>query len=130
MTNIDQIATTEESWTILTFDWVDWDAPGNGGFVWIKMWRGSYFVTSTYFDTLGPFASVDEALQNDCFYFKETPNPKLKSEVLPKSKLIEIGRNMASEGGTITINGQKFELFGGNLYPGVTHRDASSTEEM
>jgi len=130
MADIDEKAMAQEGETVLTLGWDGRDAPGHYGSVWIKRWRGAYFVTSSEWNPCGPFSTVEQALNEPCFTFEATPNPALTSEYIPMSKLIEIGRNLVSEGGIIVINGNPFELFGGKLYSGVTHRDLSSSAEV
>ncbi len=55
----------------------------------------------------GPFESLDEALELECFHTVAS-SPELNSDVLPLKKLREIGANLLSEeGDEIYINGTR-----------------------
>ena len=90
------------------------------GVVWIKCCGGVYVIGSSDYDDLGPFSSLEEALQEEYFNIV-TANPELHSEILPKKKLLEIaGRIVDWENeGTITTNSELCKVSGNKLALGV-----------
>jgi len=66
----------------------------------------------------GPFSSLEETLEEDCFN-TVTANPKLDSEILPKKTLLEIAGQVVDweNEGTIVINSEKYRVSGDKLIP-------------
>jgi hypothetical protein len=107
---------SDEATTIFILGW-DGDFPGGSGGVYVNEWKGVYFVTSSDYDDEGPFNSVEEALELECFS-GPTPKPELSSSVLSETKLQEIAQTIVTkEGDKITINGRRFDLQNGELRP-------------
>ncbi len=92
---------------ILSVSW-DTDFPGGSGASWLCEFGGVYFVRSTDYDTLGPFDTIDEALEADTFNMV-TPHPELSSG-LDDDKTFEIARGLVDWDNDveITINDVRF----------------------
>jgi hypothetical protein len=104
---------------ILTLAW-DGYAPGMSGTAWIICCGEVYVIGSSDYDDLGPFSSLEEALQEECFNIV-TANPELESRVLPKKKLLGIARQIVDweNEGTITINSKLYRVSGDKLVLGA-----------
>ena len=101
--------------SVLTLGW-DGYGPGHSGAVFISELAGVYMVTSSDYDPLGPFDSIDEALK--CEYFDvAAPNPELDSKVLPLTQLLAVARRVVDweNEGEIWINSQKYVVKGTEL---------------
>jgi hypothetical protein len=93
----------------------DGDYPGGSGANYITKWNGLYFITSSDYDPEGPFDSLEEALESDCFG-GSTSQPGLWSTVLSESALKEIAlRYVSEEEDEVCINDERFVLRGGLL---------------
>jgi hypothetical protein len=95
---------------ILTLAW-DGDFPGNSGVLSLGCCAGVYVISSTDYDDLGPFTSLDEALQDEHLN-TVTANPELNSEVLPNDELLEIAARIVDweNEGTIRINSELYQV--------------------
>jgi hypothetical protein len=88
------------------------------GAIWVKCCEGVFVIQSSDFGGLGPFSSLEETLEEDCFN-TVTANPKLDSEILPKKTLLEIAGQVVDweNEGTIVINSEKYRVSGDKLIP-------------
>jgi hypothetical protein len=94
----------------------DGDHPGGSGANNVIEWGGMYFINSSDYDDEGPFDSLDEALQTDCFG-GPTCKPELSSSVLAEAELKEIAlRYVSDEGDEVRINDQRYILRNGALH--------------
>ena len=94
-----------------------WDSnhPGGSGANYVNEWNGLYFITSSDYDPEGPFSSLEEALDSDCFG-GPTSQPELSSSVLSETELKEIAlRYVSEEGDEVRINDERFVLRNGAL---------------
>jgi hypothetical protein len=102
---------------VLTLAW-DGGAPGMSGAAWVSKCEGVYVIQSSDYDDLGPFSSLKEALQEECFNIV-TANPELNSEVLSKTELLEIAKQVVDweNEGAIVINSEVYRASGNKLIP-------------
>jgi hypothetical protein len=100
---------------VLSLAW-DGDAPGMSGSLSIMECEGVYIITSSDFDDLGPYSSLEDALSDDCFSIV-TSSPELHSEVLPKKRLLEIAGQVVDweNGGSVEINSKTYRTSGDKL---------------
>ena len=100
---------------ILSPGW-DGDAPGMSGAIWLEACGGTYIITSSDYDDLGPFSSLEDALEEECFN-TVTANPQLRSTILPKERLLEIAGQVVDweNEGTIEINSVTYRVSGDAL---------------
>ena len=110
-----EIFTTDAEFN-LSLGW-DGESPGASGGVYLCGYKeGPFIIYSSDFDDIGPFDTLDEALEEECFC-TETPNPELSCDDLPIEKLLEIARRVIGwhEGSEIWINGEKYAVSGDAL---------------
>ncbi|MFM7162784.1 MAG: hypothetical protein ACKO3P_20735 [Planctomycetaceae bacterium] len=102
--------------TVLAVGWDGGDFPGNSGGVWINAVEDVFVAASSDMDDIGPFASLDEALNCD-EVLGSPPNPEISSDVLPLKELLDIAASLAggSDDGTIYVNDTKYRLRRGRL---------------
>jgi hypothetical protein len=107
---------------VLSLAW-DGDAPGMSGSLSIMECSGIYVITSSDFDALGPFSTLKEALEQECFNIV-TANPQLDSKVLPKKRLLEIARQIVdwANQGIIRINSETYRSLGDTLILDSVHK--------
>ena len=100
---------------VLTLAWDD-DASGMSGAIWLHNCEEIYVITSSDYDDVGPFLSLKEALQEECFN-TVTANPELDSETLPTERLLEIAGQVVDweNEGTIEINSETYRASGDAL---------------
>ncbi len=100
---------------ILCLEW-DGGFPGMAGATWISTFEGVYIVTSTDYSAQGPFESLEEALDCDCFGVT-TANPGISSDELPLEKLLKIAAGVVDweNEGEIWINSDKYFARNGEL---------------
>lgn len=106
-----QEAMSEEASSVLTLGW-DGDFPGGSGVVTIREWKGTYFISSSDYDDLGPYSSIDEALANEVFHCP-TSHAELYSSIVSLDRLMEIGVHLVGDGepySVIRINDQDYTL--------------------
>ncbi len=99
---------------VLSLGW-EGNAPGMSGAIWIYGLKDVYILGSSDYPRAGPFESVDEALDCECFFIATTENPELYSDVLPESRLLEIARgivDMEEDGSPVWINGDEYLVEG------------------
>jgi len=95
--------------TVLSLGW-DGHFPGNSGALWVEVWKGFYFFTSSDIESEGPFESLDDVLDLEWFSVAAS-EPELDSKTLPLDKLLSIGGGfVAEEGDGIYINGTRYVL--------------------
>ena len=90
---------------------LEWDGGlcGGGG-LWVSEWLGLFFMSSSDFDSEGPFESLDELMELDWFHVV-VYRPSLTSTSIPLSKLLVIARDLVDEEGDgILINGARYVL--------------------
>ena len=94
--------------SVLSLGW-DGDFPGMSGAVWISELEGVYIVRPSDYDDEGPFGSLDEALESECFS-TTTANPELDSDVIPLAELLKIAEGVVDweNDGEIWINSVKY----------------------
>ena len=106
----------DEAEDVLTLAW-DGDFPGNSGANYLTRWHGLYFLRSSDLDPAGPFASLDQALDLECFAVP-TANPQLWSKVLPLRRLLSVAQGLlGEEGESVVVNDRPYVLRGGKLVP-------------
>jgi hypothetical protein len=104
----------EQGNSVFCLGW-DGNYPGGSGANYITEWNGLYFITSSDYDPEGPFDSLEEALESDCFG-GPTSQPELWSTVLSESELKQIAlRYVSEEGDEVCINDERFVLRNGAL---------------
>ena len=103
--------------TVLTLGWTGGSA-GNSGAIWLHNCEGIYVITSSDYDDMGPFPSLEDALKEECFH-GAPPQPELDSAVLPEERLLTIARGVADwvNGGSIRINSELYQVAGDELIP-------------
>src|SRR5690349_21800452 len=101
----------ENAREVLTLAW-EGEGPGHSGAHYIIEWNGYYFLSSSDIESEGPYESIDDVLELECFRIGGTPNPSLDSKVLPLPKLLRVARGLVASGETIEVNGERFELRG------------------
>ena len=86
---------------VLCLAW-DGDFPGNSGALYVQEWRGLYFITSSDYDSSGPYLTLDEALEQD-YFAVETANPEVSGS-LPPEQLLSIAKGVCGEDETVQVN--------------------------
>jgi hypothetical protein len=101
--------------TVLTLGW-DGNHPGGAGGQWLKHCEGVYIIDSSDEDSLGPFFSLREAL-NEGFFDRGAANPELYSDFLPRKTLLALARTIVDwdNSATIRINEQWYRASGNKL---------------
>ena len=97
---------------------LEWDGGlcGGGG-LWVSEWLGLFFMSSSDFDSEGPFESLDELMELDWFHVV-VYRPSLTSTSIPLSELLSIARNLVGEeGDEILINRARYILKNEELVP-------------
>ena len=102
---------------VLSVGWTGGSA-GNSGAVWVRKWRGYFFIYSSDFDDQGPYETLEEVLSAECVCSPGTPEPDISSTMLSLDELKKLGLKMLTEEGeTVLINGSFFKLRDGSLVP-------------
>lgn len=99
-----------EAKTVFTLSW-DSSMPGSCRATWITEWRGVHFFDSSDLDPMGPFASLEEAL--DVEYLERLFDYfSIDCDVIPLEDLVQLveERFEGEIGATITINNTAYEL--------------------
>ncbi len=112
--------------TVFTLSW-DSSMPGSCGASWITDWRGIYFFRSSDLGAMGPFASLEEAL--DVEYLQSFFDYySIESSVIPSDQLLALAskRFEGQEGDTIRINDETYELTETGLVPQGDQAGASA----
>lgn len=100
---------------VLSLEW-DGGLCGGGG-MWVTEWLGLFFMSSSDFDSEGPFETLEALLELDWFHVAAY-RPSLTSKSLPLSKLLAIARDLVDEEGDgILINGARYVLTNEKLVP-------------
>ena len=101
--------------TILALGW-DSEIPGGDGAIWITESAGVYLVSSSDYEDQGPFETLDEALDCECFSVT-TSNPSVESRVLPLDALLSIARRVVDweNEGSVWINNEEYVASGEEL---------------
>ena len=105
---------------ILTLGW-DGTIPGSAGAVWVNQLQHVLVVTSTDYAPQGPFESIEQALECECFH-RPTPRPELYSDLLPLDQLVKIAHGVVDweNDAEIWINSELYVNDNGRLVPGET----------
>jgi hypothetical protein len=97
---------------------LEWDGGlcGGGG-LWVSEWLGLFFMSSSDFDSEGPFDSLDELMELDWFHVVAY-RPSLTSTSIPLPELLSIARNLVGEEeDEILINRARYILKNEELVP-------------
>ena len=79
--------------TVLTLGWTGSSA-GNSGAIWLHNCEGIYIITSSDFDDMGPFSSLEDALGARMFPVEHHRIQNWTRHILPREKLLEIARGV------------------------------------
>ena len=97
---------------------LEWDGGlcGGGG-LWVTEWLGLFFMSSSDFDSEGPFETLDDLLKLDWFHVAAY-RPSLTSKSISVPELLAIALDLVGEEGDgILINGARYVLKKGKLVP-------------
>lgn len=100
---------------VLTLGW-DGDAPGMSGAIYVNSNGGAYTIESGDDDPSGPFSSLAEALQEECFDVSMA-SPEVDSDIFTLPNLLGIARPIVNweDRETVSVNGYQYKVCGEEL---------------
>lgn len=104
--------------SVMSLGW-DGDGIASSGVVWVDQLQDVYIVMSSEYDPQGPFDSIEQALDCECFKVP-TQNPDLVSKSMPLDQSLKIANGLVDweNGEGIWINSERYVIASGELVPG------------